>query len=64
VISGFNTDIKVGETVFHVQTEDKGEKARLSYAFLQLGMFGISVKYIDVWGVRKSDGRKVTEQFR
>jgi hypothetical protein len=42
----------------------KGEKARLSYAFLQLGMFGISVKYIDVWGVRKSDGRKVTEQFR
>jgi hypothetical protein len=29
VISGFNTDIKVGETVFHVQTEDKGEKSRL-----------------------------------
>jgi hypothetical protein len=29
VISGFNTDIKVGETVFHVQTEDKGGKARL-----------------------------------
>jgi len=22
--SGFNTDIKVGEQVFHVQTEDRG----------------------------------------
>jgi hypothetical protein len=42
----------------------KGERARLSYAFLQLGRFGFSVKYIDVWGVRESDGRKVTEQFR
>lgn len=29
MISGFNTDIKVGETVFHVQTEDKGLKSRL-----------------------------------
>lgn len=29
MISGFNTDIKVGETVYHVQTEDKGLKARL-----------------------------------
>ena len=42
----------------------KGEKARLSYAFLQLGMFGITVKHIDVWGVRESDRRKVTERFR
>jgi hypothetical protein len=29
VISGFNTDIKVGNTVYHVQTEDKGLKTRL-----------------------------------
>lgn len=29
MISGFNTDIKVGETVYHVQTEDKGVKSRL-----------------------------------
>lgn len=29
MISGFNTDIKVGNTVYHVQTEDKGEKSRL-----------------------------------
>lgn len=42
----------------------KGEHARLSYAFLQLGRFGLSVKYVDVWGVRERDGLKVTEQFR
>jgi hypothetical protein len=42
----------------------KGENARLSYAFLQLGRFGLSVKYVDVWGVRERDGIKVTEQFR
>ncbi len=29
MISGFNTDIKVGNTVYHVQTEDKGLKSRL-----------------------------------
>ena len=42
----------------------RGERARLSYAFLQLGRFGLSVKYVDVWGVRERDGRTVTEQFR
>lgn len=42
----------------------KGEYARLSYAFLQLGRFGINVKYVDVWGVRERDNLKVTEQFR
>jgi hypothetical protein len=42
----------------------KGEQARLSYAFLQLGRFGLTVKYVDVWGVRDRDGLKVTEQFR
>lgn len=29
MISGFNTDIKVGDTIYHVQTEDKGAKSRL-----------------------------------
>lgn len=29
MISGFNTDIKVGDIVYHVQTEDKGTKSRL-----------------------------------
>lgn len=29
MISGFNTDIKVGRKVYHVQTEDKGAKTRL-----------------------------------
>lgn len=42
----------------------KGEYARLSYAFLQLGRFGLTVKYVDVWGIRERDGLKVTEQFR
>jgi hypothetical protein len=29
VIAGFNTDIEFGGVVYHVQTEDKGEKSRL-----------------------------------
>ena len=29
MISGFNTDIEFGNTVYHVQTEDKGVKSRL-----------------------------------
>ena len=29
VISGINTDVKVGDIVYHVQTEDKGLKSRL-----------------------------------
>jgi hypothetical protein len=29
VISGFNTDVQFGDVVYHVQTEDKGEKSRL-----------------------------------
>ncbi len=29
MISGFNTDIEFGNTVYHVQTEDKGLKSRL-----------------------------------
>jgi hypothetical protein len=42
----------------------KRERARLSYAFLQLGRFGLSVKYVDVVGFRERDGQRVTEQFR
>jgi hypothetical protein len=42
----------------------KGEQARLSFAFLQLGRFGLTVKYVDVWGFRERDNLKVTEQFR
>lgn len=42
----------------------KGEPARLSYAFLQLGRFGLNVKYVDVWGYRDRDNVKVTQQFR
>ena len=29
VISGFNTDVKVDDVVYHIQTEDKGLKSRL-----------------------------------
>jgi hypothetical protein len=29
VIAGFNTDVEFGGVVYHVQTEDKGEKSRL-----------------------------------
>jgi len=42
----------------------KKERARLSHAFLQLGRFGLTVKYVDVVGTRERDGAKVTEQFR
>ena len=41
----------------------KGEVARLSHAYLQLGTFALRVKYVDVFGQRVSDGRKVTERF-
>jgi hypothetical protein len=42
----------------------RAERARLSHAFLQLGRFGLSVKYVDVFGTRERDGAQVTEQFR
>lgn len=29
MISGFNTDVRSGDVVYHVQTEDKGDKSRL-----------------------------------
>jgi hypothetical protein len=41
----------------------KGEPATLSYAYLQLGRLGITVKYVDVIGYRVRDGGKVVQQF-
>ncbi len=41
----------------------KGEPAHLSYAYLQLGRLGITVKYVDVVGYRVRDGVKVVQQF-
>jgi hypothetical protein len=41
----------------------KGESAQLSYAYLQLGRLGITVKYVDVIGYRVRDGAKVVQQF-
>lgn len=41
-----------------------GERARLSHAFLQLGRFGITVKYVDVVGMRERDGQRITERFK
>ncbi|MDB4976396.1 MAG: hypothetical protein JWN48_4737 [Myxococcaceae bacterium] len=41
-----------------------GERVKLVRAFLQLGRFGITVKYVDVYGTREKDGHTVTQQFR
>lgn len=41
-----------------------GERVVLLHAYLQLGRFGLTVKYIDVVGTRAKDGKAVKEQFR
>lgn len=41
----------------------KGDAAQLSYAYLQLGRLGLTVKYVDVIGYRVRDGAKVVQQF-
>lgn len=41
-----------------------GERAKLDHAFLQLGRFGLTVKYVDVVGIKEKGGQSVTEQFR
>ncbi|MDB4986450.1 MAG: hypothetical protein JWN04_1628 [Myxococcaceae bacterium] len=41
-----------------------GERVKLLRAYLQLGRFGITVKYVDVYGLREKDSQQVTEQFR
>jgi Domain of unknown function (DUF4833) len=41
----------------------KGQRAHLSYAYLQLGRMGLTVKYVDVIGYRVNGGAKVVQQF-
>jgi hypothetical protein len=41
-----------------------GERARLSHAFLQLGMLGVLPKYVDVVGFRLSDGKRIAERHK
>ena len=38
------------------------QRARLSHAFLQLGAWGLTVKYVDVVGFRVSDGKRIAER--
>ena len=40
------------------------QKARLSHAFLQLGSWGLTVKYVDVVGFRVSDGARLAERHK
>jgi Domain of unknown function (DUF4833) len=40
------------------------ERARLSHAFLQLGSWGLTVKYVDVVGFRVSDGKRLAERHQ
>jgi Domain of unknown function (DUF4833) len=40
------------------------QRARLSHAFLQLGSWGLSVKYVDVVGFRVSDGQRLAERHK
>jgi len=66
VISGFNTDIQVGETVFHVQTEDKGLKARLVLSLIyDRGTILASkrVSYDDVLKGGDFDEQKITDHL-
>lgn len=41
----------------------RGERVRLSHAFLQLTRFGFGVSYIDVFGERLRDGVHVSERL-
>jgi len=41
-----------------------GERATLSRAYLQLGRFGLSVKYVDVMGTRPRDGARVVQRVK
>ncbi len=61
-------DISVQQTNSGCQavatTSIRGERARLSHAFLQLTRFGLGVSYIDVFGERLRDGARVRERLR
>jgi hypothetical protein len=51
VISGFNTDVEFDDVVYHVQTEDKGEKSRLLLTLVYDGgtiLASKRVKYDDL----------------
>jgi hypothetical protein len=41
-----------------------GQRVRLSHAFLQLGLFGVLPKYVDVVGYRVSDGVRIAERHK
>jgi Domain of unknown function (DUF4833) len=43
-------------------TSIRGERAQLSRAYLQLGRFGLSVKYVDLVGTRMRDGSRITQR--
>lgn len=40
------------------------QKARLSHAYLQLGSWGLTIKYVDVVGYRLSDGARLAERHQ
>jgi hypothetical protein len=44
-------------------TTINGERAHLSRAYLQLGRFGMTVKYVDVMGTRPRDGARVVQRL-
>jgi hypothetical protein len=39
------------------------QRAKLSHAFLQLGRWGLMVKYVEVVGTREADGKRISEKF-
>lgn len=41
-----------------------GQRARLSHAFIQLGMLGVLPKYVDVVGYRLGDGKRLAERHK
>lgn len=42
----------------------QGERARLSYAFVQLGPWGLRPRYVEVVASRERDGAEIRERFR
>lgn len=57
------TKLPTGECQALATTTLHGSKVRLSHAFLQLGAWGLRVKYVDVFGARTSDGKQVSQRF-
>lgn len=44
-------------------TTIQGQPAKLSHAYLQLGLLALRVKYVDVVGHRLADGKRVSQRF-